>query len=208
MKIVVGLGNPGREYEQTRHNAGWLALDRLIDRCAAGGPGAPGKARFQSLTWDAVIPGLDDKALLMKPVTYMNLSGQAVAEAVRFYKVDPTRDVFVFTDDVAIPAGTVRIRASGSAGGHNGLSDIERRLGTNAYARCRIGVGAPPEHFAQRDWVLGKFTDEEMAGVSSALNLAADAACVWAKEGAVAAMNRFNGKAGEKAKDEGKQPRE
>lgn len=197
MKLIVGLGNPGREYERTRHNAGWLALDRLISRHGGGGPA---KARFQSMTWDASIPGLDDKALLMKPTTYMNLSGQAVAEAARFYKVDPWNDVFVLTDDVALPIGTIRIRASGSAGGHNGLADIERRLGGDAYARCRIGIDPPPQFVAQRDWVLGKFTAEDEAALAPALEKAADAAECWAKQGAVAAMNRFNGKAGEKAR--------
>ena len=198
MKLIVGLGNPGREYEQTRHNAGWLALDRLIARHVAG---RPAKARFQSITWDASIPGLDDKALLMKPTTYMNLSGQAVAEAARFYKADPWTDVFVLTDDVALPIGTIRIRASGSAGGHNGLADIQRRLGGDGFARCRIGVDEPPPMIAQRDWVLGKFTTEDHARIGPALEQAADAAEVWAREGAVAAMNRFNGKAGEKARD-------
>jgi len=205
VKLIVGLGNPGREYEQTRHNAGWLALDRLIARHGAG---MPAKARFQSLTWDASIAGLEDRALLMKPTTYMNLSGQAVAEAARFFKVDPWNDVFVLTDDVALPIGTIRIRASGSAGGHNGLSDIEKRLGGDRYARCRIGVDEPPQFIAQRDWVLGKFTAEDHAALAPALDQAADAAEVWAREGAVAAMNRFNGKAGAKAREQdGKQTR-
>jgi PTH1 family peptidyl-tRNA hydrolase len=198
VKLIVGLGNPGREYEQSRHNAGWLALDRLIARHSAG---MPARAKFQSMTWDATIPGLDDKALLMKPTTYMNLSGQAVAEAARFYKVDPWNDVFVLTDDVALPIGTIRVRASGSAGGHNGLGDIEKRLGGDKYARCRIGVDPPPQFIAQRDWVLGKFTAEDNAVIGPALEQAADAAECWAREGAVAAMNAFNGKAGEKARE-------
>jgi PTH1 family peptidyl-tRNA hydrolase len=205
VKLIVGLGNPGREYEQTRHNAGWLALDRLIARHGAG---QPAKARFQSMTWDASIPGLADKALLMKPTTYMNLSGQAVAEAARFYKVDPWSDVFVLTDDVALPIGTIRIRASGSAGGHNGLADIERRLGGDGYARCRIGIDQPPPMIAQRDWVLGRFTAEDAAALSPALEQAANAAEVWAREGAIAAMNRFNGKAGEKARENKQQARD
>ena len=196
MKLIVGLGNPGREYEQTRHNAGWLALDRLIARHA---PSAVTKARFQAMTWDAQVSG--EKALLMKPTTYMNLSGQSVAEAVRFFKMDPWKDVFVLTDDVALPCGTIRIRASGSAGGHNGLADIERRLGGNGYARCRIGIDPPPEFIPQRDWVLGKFTPEQLASLGPALEQAAQATELWAKEGPVAAMNRFNGKAGEKARD-------
>ncbi|MBX3354049.1 MAG: aminoacyl-tRNA hydrolase [Phycisphaeraceae bacterium] len=196
MKLIVGLGNPGREYEQTRHNAGWLALDRLITRHA---PATTMKARFQAMTWDAQVSG--EKALLMKPTTYMNLSGQSVAEAVRFFKMDPWSDVFVLTDDVAIPCGTIRIRASGSAGGHNGLADIERRLGGNAYARCRIGIDPAPAFIAQHDWVLGRFTPEQLATLAPALEQAADSAELWAREGPVAAMNRFNGKAGEKARE-------
>src|SRR5690606_15655143 len=113
-----------------------------------------------------------------------------------FYKADPWNDVFVLTDDVALPLGTIRVRASGSAGGHNGLADIGARLGGDGYARCRIGVGQPPQFVAQRDWVLGRLTEEEAAAIGPALDQAADAAECWAKEGAVAAMNRFNGKAG------------
>jgi len=190
VKILVGLGNPGVEYDRTRHNAGYLALDRLLARVA---PSAHGKAKFQSLTWEASLPGAG-KCLLMKPVTYMNLSGRAVGEAVRFYKADPSQDLLVLVDDVALPAGTIRLRASGGAGGHNGLTDIERCLGGPGYARLRIGID-PPGIIPQVDYVLGKFTPEQWEAVSPALDRAAEAAVMWAGEGALAAMNAFNTRA-------------
>lgn len=201
MKLIVGLGNPGAEYAATRHNAGFLALDRLKDRHA---PGAIPRQRFEGLTVEAVMPpspggrgegpGQEERCVLLKPMTYMNLSGRSVSQAVRFYKLDPTRDVFVLVDDVALPCGAIRVRATGSAGGHNGLDDIERSLGTRDYARCRIGVDAPSPQgrIAQKDYVLGRFTAEQLAGLQPALDRACDAARAWATRGIDTAMNRFN----------------
>jgi PTH1 family peptidyl-tRNA hydrolase len=187
MKIIVGLGNPGPEYERTRHNAGWLALDRLVRRHA---PGAIVRQRFQSATIEATVRGV--RCLLLKPLNFMNRSGAAVAEAVNFFKASPVDDLFILVDDAALPTGTIRIRPDGSAGGHNGLADVERALGTTAYTRCRIGIDPPPPPMILHDYVLGRFTPEQARAIEPALERAADAAEVFIAEGVIAAMNRFN----------------
>jgi PTH1 family peptidyl-tRNA hydrolase len=197
MKLIVGLGNPGKSYERTRHNAGAVAVDRLIDRHARG---ATSRGRFNSAVVEAPVTGMP--CLLVKPTTYMNRSGAAVAEAVNFYKADPSKDLFVIVDDVALPPGALRIRPGGGAGGHNGLADIERALGTEAYARCRIGIGASPEFMDQADYVLGKFNEWDWAVVGPAIEKAADAAEVFVERGIDAAMNRFNVRPQKGEKDE------
>jgi PTH1 family peptidyl-tRNA hydrolase len=189
MKLIVGLGNPGKEYDRTRHNAGFLVVDRLIERFGAG---APVRARFNAATVEARLPGAAEACLLLKPTTYMNRSGQSVAEAARFFKLDPALDVMVVVDDVALPSGTIRIRPGGGAGGHNGLTDITRLLGTDAYPRCRIGIDATPEYMDQADYVLGKFTDEQWTLVGPSINRAADAVETFVRSGLDAAMNKFN----------------
>lgn len=187
MKVIVGLGNPGLQYERTRHNAGFLAIDRLAHTSAKG---AIAKARFNAACLDAEIAG--EKCLLMKPTTYMNLSGRSVAEAIRFYKLQPATDLFVLVDDVALPVGAIRLRADGSAGGHNGLADIERTLGTSVYPRCRIGIGSKPAHMIQADWVLSRFTAEEQPELDRSIEQAAQASVHFVQKGIDAAMNRFN----------------
>jgi peptidyl-tRNA hydrolase, PTH1 family len=187
MKLIVGLGNPGSQYEKTRHNAGFLVIDRLADRHARGNPV---RARFNAAVAEASIKG--EQCLLMKPTTFMNRSGQAVAEAVRFYKLDPSRDLLVVVDDVALPCGTIRVRPGGGAGGHNGLSDIQRLLGSDAYPRLRIGIDAKPAFMDQADYVLGRFSDEQWALVQPAIERAADAGEVFISTGLDAAMNQFN----------------
>ncbi|VAX42638.1 Peptidyl-tRNA hydrolase [hydrothermal vent metagenome] len=188
MKLIVGLGNPGTQYSKTRHNAGFLAVDRLVDRHSAG---AVVKARFSGDCVEASIAAT--KCLLLKPMTFMNLSGQSVLQAMQFYKL-PMEDLLVITDDLALPVGSVRLRASGGAGGHNGLSDIERRLGSGEYARCRIGIGPKPPMFDQAAFVLSRFTEEESDGLSSSIEAAADAVEECVASGIDAAMNRFNTK--------------
>lgn len=189
MKLIVGLGNPGSQYDKTRHNAGFLVVDALASRHAAG---QIAKARFNSVTLDAHIGA--EKVLLMKPTTYMNLSGKAVGEAVRFYKLDPSEDLIVIVDDIALPVGHTRVRKNGGSGGHNGLSDIDRVLGGDGYMRVRLGVGQVPKLMNQSDWVLSRFMSEEHEDVERGIVRAADATECILDEGVVKAMNTFNTK--------------
>src|SRR5690606_6690418 len=151
----------------------------------------PVKARFNAAVVEAPVAG--QTCLLIKPTTYMNRSGQAVAEAVRFYKADPSRDLLVISDEIALPAGTIRLRPGGGAAGHNGLANITLLLGTDAYPRLRVGIGPKPAYFDdQADFVLGRFTEPEWAVVEPAINRAADAVEVFVAKGLDAAMNTFN----------------
>lgn len=202
MKLIVGLGNPGLEYERTRHNAGFLAIDELARRHAAGG--IP-RSKFHAALLDASIGG--HKCLLMKPTTYMNRSGLSVGEAVRFYKLEPSEDMLVLVDEVALPVGEVRLRARGSDGGHNGLSDITRALGGADYPRLRIGVGAVPKFMNRADWVLSRFMGEEQADVERGIKAAADATEMALSEGLDAAMNTFNRRISQPKPEPGSNPR-
>ena len=209
MKLVVGLGNPGREYVGTRHNVGWEAVDQLAARFGwiGGGPGAFetfAKAKFEGLTLDGTLSlhaGGSEKVLLLKPLTYMNLSGRSVQSAMAFYQLSPA-EVMVVLDDLALPCGKIRIRAGGSSGGHNGLKDIERALGTSQYPRLRIGIDPPPPRVPQRDYVLGKFSAEQRKEIDGSLNRAAGAVATWIEKGISAAMNQFNA-----VEDEGTRPK-
>jgi peptidyl-tRNA hydrolase, PTH1 family len=196
MKLLVGLGNPGSQYEKTRHNAGFFVIDRLARRWVSpGGMGEPAKGRFSGICQEVSIKGPTgeaEKCLLLKPTTYMNLSGKSVAEAIGFYKLNPATDLLVIVDDVALPTGTIRIRASGSPGGHNGLTDIQRALGTDLYPRLRIGIDACPPMMKLEDYVLGRFTAEQLTLLEPALNKAADAAQTFITHGLTKAMNTFN----------------
>jgi len=187
VKVIVGLGNPGAQYERTRHNAGFMVLNRLVERHA---PGVTPRARFHALAVEAALPDAG-KCLLLKPTTYMNQSGQCVAEAVRFYKVCVERDLLVIVDDVALPCGTIRLREQGGTGGHNGLADIQQRLGSDVFARLRVGIDGPGA-IPQVDYVLGRFTQEQWDDTAPALDQAVEATCMWAARGATTAMNRFN----------------
>jgi PTH1 family peptidyl-tRNA hydrolase len=186
MKLIVGLGNPGSEYDGTRHNVGFAALDRLARRHA---PGNIARARFNGATIDASIG--DEKILLLKPLTFMNRSGQSVAEAVNFYKLQPAQDLLVIVDDVALPCGSIRIRGEGSAGGHNGLADVEQKLASSNYPRMRIGID-PPGQTPQKDYVLGRFRPDQQSLVEHALEDAVEAAICWTQRGLNETMNRFN----------------
>ncbi len=189
MKLIIGLGNPGSEYVKTRHNAGFMAIDRLVARRA---PTQIFKARFGGLTVECSLRG--GKALLLKPLTFMNRSGQSVAQAIAFYKLDPASDLLVLVDDVALSAGSIRLRPAGSAGGHNGLADIQRALGSENYPRLRIGIDAKPPMMALHDYVLGRFTDEQMSLLAPAIDKACDAIELFVSDGLDLAMNRFNKK--------------
>lgn len=188
MKLVVGLGNPGPEYERTRHNVGFVVVDRLARRYADPSMSTP-RAKFSGLLVEAEIEG--EKTLLLKPTLYMNRSGESVAEIVRFYKLDPTEDLLVLVDDVALQVGLIRLRAEGGDGGHNGLGDISTRLGRVDWARCRIGID-PPGRIPQKDYVLGKFTPEQQELIEPAIEDAVAATASWVKRGIKETMNRFN----------------
>jgi PTH1 family peptidyl-tRNA hydrolase len=188
MKLIVGLGNPGPEYEHTRHNVGFAVLDRLARRHA---PGAIARSKFQGAMIDASIS--DEKVALLKPLTFMNRSGQCVAEAVSFFKLDSSTDVLVIVDDVALPCGSIRLRGDGSAGGHNGLADVEQKLGTSQYPRLRIGIDLPGQ-IPQKDYVLGRFRPDQLPLMETAFEESVQAAECWVREGLTTAMNRFNRK--------------
>lgn len=189
MKLIVGLGNPGLQYDKTRHNVGFMVVDALASRHAGG---QIPRSRFNAVTIDAHIGA--EKVLLMKPTTFMNLSGKAVGEAVRFFKLDPSEDLIVIVDDIALPVGHTRVRKNGGSGGHNGLSDIDRMLGGDAYMRVRLGVGAVPKLMNQSDWVLSRFMSEEREDIERGIERAADATECILDEGVVKAMNTFNTK--------------
>ena len=185
--LVVGLGNPGPKYDWTRHNMGFLVIDELAQREKI----PVQKLKFKALTNTAVIG--DQSVLLMKPTTYMNLSGGAVGEAARFYKIPPER-ILVISDDVALPQGKLRIRRSGSAGGHNGLKDIIAHLGGDGFPRIKVGVGGKPHPDSDMaDWVLGKFTGQDKKVMEEAIKRAADAVETLLKSGVDQAMSRYNG---------------
>ncbi len=189
MKLIVGLGNPEKRYENTRHNAGFMVADCLARRHASS---ERVKARFRGDTLEAPIASI--KCLLLKPMTYMNRSGPSVQEASSFYKIDPAADLLVITDDLALPVGAIRLRAKGGSGGHNGLSDISRVLASDDYPRLRVGIGAKPPFMDQADYVLSKFTELERDAINRAIERAADATETFVREGVEAAMNQFNEK--------------
>lgn len=188
MKLIVGLGNPGKRYAATRHNVGFMAVDRLAERHGLTG----GKTRFHADAIEGRVA--DQRAMLLKPQTYMNRSGLAVGEAARFFKLDPA-DLLVIVDDTALPVGAIRLRPGGSSGGHNGLEDIRRALGTDRYPRLRIGVGEPKigdRPVPQADYVLSPFSDDQRRQLTPALDSAARACETWLNEGTEAAMNQHN----------------
>lgn len=179
MRLILGIGNPGRQYEQTRHNIGWVALDEFARRHGDGS----WNDRFKSSVAEIRIDG--DKVLLLKPQTFVNASGEALQAAMAFLKV-PLVEVLVVTDDLALPFGQLRLRPSGSSGGHNGLKDIEARIGKE-YARLRIGIGAVPPGWDQVGWVLGRFPPEEEAQLPAVAARAAEGILDWVRNGVTAA---------------------
>jgi PTH1 family peptidyl-tRNA hydrolase len=197
MKLVVGLGNPGREYVGTRHNVGFEVVDRLAEKLgwiAKGDFDRMAKSKFDGLAYDgslAKVGGDMERLVLLKPTTYMNLSGKAVQAAMGFYQLEPA-DIMVVVDELALPSGKLRLRQSGSDGGHNGLKDIQRALGTNQYPRLRMGIDAPPPPIAGKDYVLGRFSPDQRKLIDPALDRAAGAIVTWIDKGINAAMNQFN----------------
>jgi PTH1 family peptidyl-tRNA hydrolase len=208
MKLVVGLGNPGRKYEGTRHNIGFAVVREVARRHAAGQP----KTSFQAEVMEAALPAVavpgaappgkdasgkspggaeKQKVLLLLPQTFMNLSGSSVGAARDFYKL-ANEDVLIVCDDFNLPLAKLRFRAAGSAGGQKGLADVIRRLGTDEVPRLRIGVGPVPDHWDPVDFVLGKFTAAESTEIALTIQRAADAVVDWAGIGLPACMNRYN----------------
>lgn len=186
MKLIVGLGNPGHEYTGTRHNVGFECIDRIGDKIAQN---ETGRVKFLGITIE--IRQDEERILLLKPTTFMNESGRSVSEAVRYYKLSVEKEVLVIVDDIDLPCGAIRIRPSGSNGGHNGLANIEHHLGTSDYTRLRIGID-PPVKIPQKDYVLGRFRPDQKESINFAINHAADAALYWSKNGATDAMNLYN----------------
>ena len=186
MKLIVGLGNPGPEYRDTRHNVGFMVADALVDRWRVSDQW---REKFEALQIKTTVG--EEPMILAKPLTFMNLSGHAVASLAGFYKIEPA-DVFVVTDDVALPLGKLRARREGGAGGHNGLKSIIQHLGTQAFPRMRVGVGRGANGRDLSDHVLGRFEAAERDTVSAAVLRAADATEVFISEGIERVMNAFN----------------
>lgn len=188
MYIIAGLGNPTQQYDHTRHNIGFDTITYLADRYHI----TMNTKKFQAICGTGVIEG--QKVLLLKPQTYMNLSGNSIGEAVNFYKLDPATEVIVIYDDIALEPGYIRVRKKGSAGGHNGLKNIIKMLGHDTFIRVRMGVGEKPKNFDLADYVLGHFPAEERNIMDEAAKTAAEAIRMIITENADAAMNHFNSK--------------
>lgn len=186
LKAIVGLGNPGEEYVATRHNVGWWMLDELAGAWSLGRFRRDGNAAAASGRAGGY------SVRLVKPLTYMNLSGQALRPLLRLNAFDPARDLLVVVDDVALEVGRVRLRAEGSAGGHNGLRSIERAVGSQEYARLRIGVGGAPPGADLAKWVLGRPSKADRETIRTLLPELAACVEIWMREGSEAAMNRCN----------------
>ena len=185
--LIVGLGNPGKEYERTRHNAGFRALDVLADKLGC----KIDKGKFQGIYGQANYAG--KKLMLLKPLTYMNLSGRSVLQLSAYFNIPPQRIIVMF-DDISLEPGRLRVRADGSAGGHNGIKSIIQEVGSQAFPRVKIGVGAKPNpEYNLADWVLSTFSSLEEKALSVALNNAADAALSIIDRGVPESANRFNG---------------
>ena len=187
-KLLVGLGNPGDRYARTRHNAGWMVLEAF----AAKHRVSIEKTGYHGLYGEMRQPGIGDKIILLKPLTFMNLSGRSVAPAASFYKVTPA-DILVIYDDLDLPPGKLRVREKGSAGGHNGMKSIIQELGTPDFPRLKVGIGRPAPGWEVVDWVLGTFNPDDAASIAQALPRAIEAVEAFLTEGPLKAMARFNG---------------
>lgn len=184
--IIVGLGNPGREYRDTRHNIGFMLIDKLAERLNARSMRVQSKAIITTAQYEG------RKIILAKPQTYMNLSGQSVQGLVRFYKI-PQENLMVAHDDLDLPFCVLRLRPGGGSAGQKGIASIIQQLGTPDFARMRLGIDRPPGRMPAASYVLQTFTQKEAQEVAELLDKAADAALTWVTDGLDAAMNRFNG---------------
>lgn len=186
MKALIGLGNPGREYELTRHNVGFIAVDMAADALGA----SFSKRQCRGLTAEARLKG--ERVVLLKPQTYMNLSGQAVLDLMQWFKLRPD-EVFILSDDIDLPQGALRIRAKGGAGTHNGWRSIQEVTGSGDFPRARIGIGSPPPQWDLKDWVLSRWDQDPRAdAVQAAIQQAGRAAVSFLEHGIDFTMNRFN----------------
>ena len=186
--LIVGLGNPGREYEKTRHNAGFRAIDALADKLGC----RIDKGKFQGLYGQVNYNG--KKLMLLKPQTFMNLSGRSVLQLSAYFNIPPARIIVMF-DDISLAPGRLRVRADGSAGGHNGIKSIIQEVGSQSFPRVKIGVGAKPTpEFDLADWVLSTFSAQEEKALKNALDWAGEAALAIVDHGVPEAANRYNGK--------------
>ena len=190
MYLIVGLGNPGRQYEATRHNMGFDVIDKLVEeyRIPQGG------VKFNAMYGKGIIGG--QQALLMKPLSYMNLSGGPVRDMANYFKIDPETERIVIYDDIDTEPGNLRIRKQGSAGGHNGIKDLIKQLGTQKFIRIKVGVGAKPQGWDLADYVLGRFDSKSRELVEDAQERACKAVEMILSDGPDAAMNEFNRKSG------------
>lgn len=188
MFIIAGLGNPGKQYENTRHNVGFDAIDVLVDEYRIPSSGKQHKAMYGK----GVIEG--QKVILAKPMTYMNLSGEAVRAMVDYYKIDPETELLVIFDDISLAPGNIRIRKKGSAGGHNGIKSIITHLGTQNFQRIKVGVGEKPKNWDLADYVLGAFSKDDRKLVDEALERSAKAAALIVQGEIDEAMNLYNKK--------------
>ncbi len=186
MIIIAGLGNPGDKYEHTRHNTGFEVIDELVKKYGI----VLDFAKHNAICGKGIIEG--EKVMLMKPQTYMNSSGEAIADAIGFYKLYPNDGLIVIYDDVDLPAGKIRVRESGSAGGHNGMKDIIEKIGTEDFVRVRVGVGAKPEEWDLADWGLSRFPEEEVSLMKEARKTAAEAVADILTNGAEHTMSQYN----------------
>jgi PTH1 family peptidyl-tRNA hydrolase len=186
MKLIVGLGNPGKKYDETRHNIGYEVIQRLARQFASN----PGRLKFEGHTQEGLVG--TEKVLLLMPHTFMNLSGRSVKQAMDFFKLTPT-DLLLVCDDFNLPLGTLRMRPGGSDGGQKGLADTVRQLGTDQFARLRLGIGPVPEQWDAADFVLGKFGSPERKIVDEQVKRACEATQLWVEQDTLAAMNKYNG---------------
>lgn len=194
MYVIAGLGNPKKEYDNTRHNIGFAVIDMLAERHGI----RVNEYKHRGLIGKGFVNG--EKVILVKPLTYMNLSGECIREVLDYYKVDPKEQLIVLHDDISLEPGTMRIRKKGSAGGHNGLKNIILHLGHDTFQRVKIGVGAKPAGYDLADYVLGHFSSQEKKQMKQVAEQVCDAVEVMMREGPDIAMNRFNG-IGKKEKD-------
>lgn len=188
MYIIVGLGNPGREYAHTRHNVGFDVIDMLAEANQI----SIIESKHKALCGKGFIAG--EKVVIAKPMTFMNLSGESIKELVNYYKIDEETQLIVVYDDISMPPGQLRIRTKGSAGGHNGIKNIIARLGHDRFHRIKVGVGEKPKGYDLADYVLGRFSKDEQLLMEESFERAAEACVTIMKEGADAAMNQYNTK--------------